>query len=79
MSLDELIPYDKTATKDQVYVYQQRIGSLTFAATTTRPDILFATAKLAQFLTNPSSTYLHTANRVLSYLHYIKHLAIEFS
>ena len=79
ISLDKLILYDKTATKDQVYAYQQRIRSLIFAAITTRPNILFTMAKLAQFLTNPSPTYLYAANRVLSYLYYIKHLAIEFS
>ena len=47
LPLDELVQYDEIATKDQVFAYQQRIGSLTFTATTTRPDILFATAKLA--------------------------------
>ena len=77
--MDELVQYDGIATKDQIYAYQQRIGSLTFAATTTRPDISFATAKLAQYLTNPLPVHLQAANRVISYLYYTKHLAIEFS
>ena len=79
LPMDELVQYDGIATKDQIYAYQQRIGSLTFAATTTRPDISFATAKLAQYLTNPSPVHLQAANRVISYLHHTKHLAIEFS
>ena len=77
--MDQLVEYEDTATKAQIYAYQQRIGSLTFAATTTRPDIAFATAKLAQFLINPSPIHLTAANRLLAYLHHTKTLAIEFS
>ena len=65
LSTDALVDYDGVATPKQIHAYQQRIGSLTFAATTTRPDIAFATAKLAQFLTNPSPQHLIAANRVL--------------
>ena len=79
LKLDQLVDYDGVATKSRIHAYQQRIGSLTFAATTTRPDIAFATAKLAQYLTNPSPLYLAAANRLLSYLYYTKQLAIEFS
>ena len=77
--MDELVQYDGIAIKDQIYAYQQRIGSLTFAATTTRLDISFTTVKLTQYLTNPSPVYLQVANRVISYLHHTKHLAIKFS
>ena len=77
--MDQLVEYEDTATKAQIHAYQQRIGSLTFAATTTRPDIAFATAKLAQFLINPSPIHLTAANRLLAYLYHTKTLAIEFS
>ena len=46
LSTDPLVDYDGVATAPQIHAYQQRIGSLIFAATTTRPDIAFATAKL---------------------------------
>ena len=52
---------------------------LTFAATITRPDIAFATAELAQYLTIPSTLHRQAANRDLSSLHYTNQLAIEFS
>lgn len=58
----EILPYDGQATKDQIYAYQQRIGSLTFAATTTRPDISFACSRLAQYLQNPSPRHVQLAN-----------------
>ena len=79
LSLDLLVDYDGVAIEELIYTYQQRIGSLTFAATITRPDISFITAKLAQYLTDPSPLHLQAVNRVLSYLHYTKQLAIEFS
>ena len=79
LTMEQLVDYDGVATKSRIHAYQQRIGSLTFAATTTRPDIAFATARLAQYLPNPSPLYLAAANRLLSYLHYTKQLAIEFS
>ena len=79
LSMDQLVKNDGTATNKQIYAYQQRIGSLTFAAITTRPDIAFATAKLAQFLTNPSHMHMSAANRLIAYLYHTKHLAIEYS
>ena len=79
MSTDPLVDYDGVTTTAQIHAYQQRIGSLTFAATTSRPDVSFATAKLAQFLTNPSPLHQAAANRVISYLYHSKHLAIEYT
>ena len=74
-----MVDYDGVATAGQIHAYQQRIGSLTFAATTTRPDIAFATAKLAQFLTNPSPLHQAAANRLLSYLYHSRYLAIKYA
>ena len=79
LSTDPLVDYDGVATAGQIHAFQQRIGSLTFAATTTRPDVAFSTAKLAQFLTNPSPLHQAAANRVLSYLYHSRHLAVEYT
>ena len=37
-----------------IYTYQQRVGSLKFAAVITRPDIAHAASKLSEFLTQVS-------------------------
>jgi hypothetical protein len=67
------------SNSQRVYAFQQRVRSLNFAAVIFRPDIAFATAKLAQFLKNSNSNHLAIANRVIAYLNDIKNLIIEFS
>ena len=67
------------ATPQQIYGYQQRVGSLNFAAVITRPDIAYAVSILSSFLVNPSSRHIDLANRVLQYLASTKHYAIEFN
>ncbi len=63
----------------RVYVFQQRVSSLNFAAVISRLDIAFATAKLAQFLKNPNPDHVMIANRVIAYLNDTKNFVIEFS
>src|ERR1700722_1862350 len=75
----ELVPYEGTATAQQIYAYQQRVGSLNFNAVITRPDISKTLSKLSEFLQNPSPIYLAVANRTLEYLIGTKYLAIEFN
>ncbi len=75
---------EKTENSDQsnsqrVYVFQQRIKSLNFAAVISRSDIVFATAKLVQFLKNLDSNHVMIANRIIAYLNDIKNFVIEFS
>ena len=74
----ELVPYEGNATAQQIYGYQQRVGSLNFAAVVTRPDISKAVSKLSQFLQNPSPTHIAAADRTLEYLVGTKYLAIEY-
>lgn len=49
----ELLPRTGHATPSEINLYQRKIGSLLYAAVTTRPDIAFSTSRLARFLTNP--------------------------
>ena len=79
MSTDELLPYNGQATPQEIYAYQQRIGSITFAAVSTRPDIAKSCSKLAEFMQNPSPEHMNTANRVLSYLLRTKTLAVKYT
>ena len=62
-----------------VYAYQQRVGSLNFAAVISRPDIAYPASKLSQFLRNPTSAHVAAADRAISYLNSTPTLAIEFS
>jgi len=75
----ELVPYEGTATAQQTYGYQQRVGSINFSAVNTRPDISKAVSILSQFLQNPSPTHIAAADRTLEYLIGTKYWAIEFN
>ena len=68
MASVELMPYKDIAVPSTINRYQRKIGSLLFAAVTTRPDIAFATSRLARFLTNPGQNHHDAADRVLLYL-----------
>jgi hypothetical protein len=69
MAMVELRPRDGLASASEINKYQRKIGSLLFAAVTTRPDIAFATSRLARFLMNPGPLHQDAADRVLLYLY----------
>ena len=48
--------------------YQMIVGSLMYAAVTTRPDISFAVQQLSQFSSNPGPQHWKAAKRVVQYL-----------
>lgn len=77
MSTDELLPREGFALLSEINRYQRKVGSLLFAAVTTRPDIAFATSRLARFLTNPGPRHQAAADRVLLYLKKYRALALE--
>jgi hypothetical protein len=77
MSGIELKPRDDLAQPAEINLYQRKIGSLLFAAVTTRPDIAFATSRLARFLMNPGKEHQEAADRVLLYLKSTETLALE--
>ncbi|CCE31040.1 uncharacterized protein CPUR_04891 [Claviceps purpurea 20.1] len=68
MAAVELKPSTTLSTPSQIKKYQRKIGSLQLAAVTTRPDIAFATSRLARFLTNPTQEHHDAADHVLLYL-----------
>jgi hypothetical protein len=69
----------ENSNSQRIFVFQQRMRSLNFAAVIFRFDIVFATAKLVQFLKNSSSNHVTIANRIIAYLNDIKNLVIKFS
>jgi len=73
----ELLPYQERASGKAVRSYQKKIGSLLYAAVTTRVDIAFAVSRLARFLTNPSPEHHAAADRVLHYLYRHRTLGLQ--
>ncbi|EKG09276.1 Reverse transcriptase RNA-dependent DNA polymerase [Macrophomina phaseolina MS6] len=67
------------ATEQDIYVYQQKVGSINYAAVHTRPDIAHAASRLSEHLQNPSAQHLHLAQRVLEYLSNTRNYALTFS
>src|ERR1700722_3710854 len=64
----ELVPYNRIATAQQIYAYQQRVGSINFAAVITRPDISKSVSKLSEFLRNLSPLHVAAADQIIEYL-----------
>lgn len=77
MTTVELKPQENAATLPEINRYQRKIGSLLFAAVTTRPDMAFTTSRLARFLTNPGQHHQDAAGRVLLYLQSTGNQALE--
>ncbi|VVT56912.1 uncharacterized protein SAPINGB_P005399 [Magnusiomyces paraingens] len=59
-------------------LYRSILGKLQFAAQTARPDIAYATGKLAQYASDPRAIHMDRAYHVLSYLKGTKDLAIVY-
>ena len=77
MASIELFPNEGLSKLSDIRRYQKKIGSLLYAAVITRPDIAFATSRLARFLVNPSSSHQEAADRVLLYLQQTQGLALQ--
>lgn len=69
---------EDVAGPQRIYGYQQRIGSILYAAIITRPDIAFACSQLSRFLLNPGQKHVDAADRVIAYLAGTKHYGIEY-
>ena len=61
-------PNDPSAAAKGVREYQQIVGSLLYAAITTRADIMHAVAQLTRFMTNPGEQHWEAAFYVIRYL-----------
>jgi hypothetical protein len=74
----ELKPFSGKATASFTHLYQQKVGSLNYAAVISRPDIAYPASTLAKFLTNPSEEHIKAADQAISYLHGTRFQAICF-
>lgn len=75
---DSLLPFDGQADKQQIHLYQQKVGSVNYAAVVTRPDVSRTTQKLSEFLVNPGPDHMQAVDRLLLYLKETKYLALQF-
>jgi hypothetical protein len=69
----------ENSNSQRIFIFQQRMRSLNFAAIIFKLDIIFAIVKFIQFLKNLNSNHVTIANRVIIYLNDIKNFVIEFS
>ncbi|CAI7795319.1 unnamed protein product [Closterium sp. NIES-53] len=72
------LTFDDDEAQGREEEYWQKVGSLQFAATTTRPDIAFACSKLGSGLTVRSDQHWREVNRCLAYLADTRDTALEF-
>jgi hypothetical protein len=70
---------DPLLDASQLKLYQKIVGSLNYAATTTRPDISFAVAQLSRILARPRQSHLVAGKRLVSYLAGTADWALHFS
>ncbi|CAI7914255.1 unnamed protein product [Closterium sp. NIES-54] len=75
----ELTFDDEDVQERQEEVYRQKVGSLQFAVTTTRPDVAFACSRLGSGLTVRSDQHWREVDRCLAYLANTRDTALEFS
>ena len=62
MATDELLPNAGTATYQEVYNYQRKVGLVIYAAVISRLDITFVVSRLARFNNNPDAKYQKAAD-----------------
>ncbi|CAI7903402.1 unnamed protein product [Closterium sp. NIES-53] len=72
------LTFDDEEEQEHEEEYRQKVGSLQFAATTTRPDIAFACSKLGSGLTVRSDQHWREVDCCLAYLADTRYIALEF-
>lgn len=61
------------------FPYRECIGSLTYAAVCTRPDIAMAVNLCARFVENPGTEHVHAAKHILRYLKDTSKMGVQFN
>jgi len=62
MGTVELLPYDGKSEPWSTTAYQQKTGSILYAAVIIRPDIAFAALRLVRFNNNPGPQHHKAAD-----------------
>ena len=66
------------ATKEEIKLYQQIIGSVMYAMVVSRPDIAYTVGALARHVQNPQKEYWNAVWHLLRYLNTMKVLGITY-
>ena len=66
--VEDISKFKKTASAQDILRFQQKVGSINFAAVITRLDIAHATSRLSEHLTNPTPQHLKLVTQVIEYL-----------
>jgi len=78
MDINKFKPNLEQAFKQDIYIYQRKIGFMLYAANITWLDVTKTASKLLEFSQNPSPTYNSAATRAIAYLYQIKTLVIKY-
>jgi hypothetical protein len=68
LPIEDLVPYDGQASKQEIYLYQRKVGLIIYPVVIARPDIAFAAQKLAEFMVNPGPRHHEVVDRTIDYL-----------
>ena len=79
MPIKELTLYIGEHSTILTHIYQKKVGSVIYPTVITRPDIVCAASKLAEYLNNLGPEYLHTVDHYIQYLAATKYFAIKYS
>ena len=71
--------YTGQATRESIHLFQEKVGSILYAAITVRVDVAFAASQLSKHLQNPSPEHHAAADQVILYLYATRFLAIEYN
>lgn len=77
MTRAEITPHEGQADQAAITRYQKKVGSVLFAAISTRPDVAFAVSRLARHNHNPSLDHQLAIDRVIEYLYSTRSCAIR--
>ena len=58
----------ESPTLQFIRIYQEMVGSVLYAALTTRPDIFNAVVNVARYAANPNKSHLSAVKRIIQYL-----------
>ena len=70
--------FEGQANPQSIKRFQEKVGSILYAAITVRPDVARAAAQLSRHLRNPSREHHAAADQAILYLYATRFLAIEY-
>ena len=69
IAIDKLKPNPEQAFKQDIYIYQKKVGSILYTANITRLDIAKTASKLSKFSYNLSPIYDTAVTKAIAYLY----------